>query len=95
VGLRWTPSDTLWLEAFTRFAARQDRLNARDIRDPRIDPSGTPGWATGNLRAGFAFSEHWQGTLGVENFTDARYREHGSGIDAPGVGMIATLEVRY
>jgi outer membrane receptor protein involved in Fe transport len=95
VGLRWTPSDTLWLEAFTRFAARQDRLSARDIRDPRIDPSGTPGWATGNLRAGFAFSEHWQGTLGVENFTDARYREHGSGIDAPGVGMIATLEVRY
>lgn len=95
VGLRWTPLESLWLEAFTRFAGRQDRLSARDVRDPRIDPSGTPGWATGNLRAGFALGEHWRGTLGVENFTNTSYREHGSGIDAPGVGAIATLEVRY
>jgi outer membrane receptor protein involved in Fe transport len=80
---------------FTRFAGRQDRLSARDVRDPRIDPSGTPGWATGNLRAGFALGEHWRGTLGVENFTNTSYREHGSGIDAPGAGAIATLEVRY
>jgi outer membrane receptor protein involved in Fe transport len=95
VGLRWAPSDSLWLEAFTRFAGRQDRLSVRDVRDPRIDPSGTPGWATGNLRAGFALGEQWSGTIGVENFTDASYREHGSGIQAPGVGVIATLQVRY
>jgi outer membrane receptor protein involved in Fe transport len=95
VGLRWAPSDSLWLEAFARFAGRQDRLSVRDVRDPRIDPSGTPGWATGNLRAGFAFGEHWRGTIGVENFTDASYREHGSGIQAPGVGVIAALGIRY
>jgi outer membrane receptor protein involved in Fe transport len=95
VGVRWTPLESLWLEAFTRFAGRQDRLSERDVRDPRIDPSGTPGWATGNLRAGFALGEHWSGTIGVENFTDASYREHGSGIQAPGVGVIATLQVRY
>ena len=95
VGLRWIPLESLWLEAFTRFAGRQDRLSDRDVRDPRIDPSGTPGWATGNLRAGFALGERWSGTIGVENFTDASYREHGSGIQAPGVGAIATLQVRY
>jgi outer membrane receptor protein involved in Fe transport len=95
VGLRWTPLESLWLEAFTRFAGPQDRLSRRDIRDPRIDPRGTPGWATGNLRAGFAWGRHWSGTLGVENFTDASYREHGSGIQAPGVGVIATLQARY
>jgi outer membrane receptor protein involved in Fe transport len=95
VGLRWAPLESLWLEAFTRFAGRQDRLSERDVRDPRIDPSGTPGWATGNLRAGLALGEHWSGTIGVENFTDTSYREHGSGIQAPGVGVIATLQFRH
>jgi len=95
VGLRWAPWESLWVEAFTRFAGPQNRLSDRDIRDPRIDPGGTPGWATGNLRAGLAVGEHWSGTVAVENFTDASYREHGSGIQAPGVGVIATLQVRY
>jgi len=95
VGLRWAPCESLWVEAFTRFAGPQDRLSDRDIRDPRIDPGGTPGWATGNLRVGLAVGEHWSGTVAVENFTDASYREHGSGIQAPGVGVIATLQIRY
>ncbi len=95
VGLRWAPWESLWLEAFTRFAGPQNRLSDRDSRDPRIDPGGTPGWATGNLRAGFSVGEHWSGTVTVENFTNAAYREHGSGIQAPGTGVIATLQVRY
>jgi outer membrane receptor protein involved in Fe transport len=95
VGVRWALRESLWVEAYTRFAGPQDRLSDRDIRDPRIDPDGTPGWATGNLRAGLSVGEHWSGTIAVENFTDASYREHGSGIRAPGVGVIATLQVRY
>jgi outer membrane receptor protein involved in Fe transport len=95
VGVRWAPLESLWVEAFTRFAGPQDRLSNRDLRDPRIDPSGTPGWATGNLRAGFAWGKHWSSTLSVENFTDTSYREHGSGVQAPGVGVVATLQVRY
>jgi outer membrane receptor protein involved in Fe transport len=95
VGLRWAPCESLWLEAFTRFAGSQDRLSDRDIRDPRIDPGGTSGWATGNLRAGITVGEHWSGTIAVENFTDASYREHGSGMQAPGVNVIATLQIRY
>jgi outer membrane receptor protein involved in Fe transport len=95
LGLRWAPWESLWLEAFTRFAGPQDRLSDRDIRDPRIDPGGTAGWATGNLRAGLVVGEHWSGTVTVENFTNTSYREHGSGIRAPGVGVIATLQVRY
>jgi outer membrane receptor protein involved in Fe transport len=95
VGLRWAPWESLWVEAFTRFAGPQDRLSDRDVRDPRIDPGGTSGWATGNLRAGFTVGEHWSGTVAIENFTDASYREHGSGIQAPGVGVIATLQIRY
>ena len=73
-------SASMWLH----FASRQDRLSARDVRDSRIDPGGTPGWATAGAQAGWRIDEAWQVTLGVENLLDKNYRYHGSGIDAPG-----------
>ena len=31
----------------------------------------------------------------LENITDANYREHGSGIDAPGINAILSVEGRF
>lgn len=62
---------------------------------------GTPGWATFNLRAGY----RWDATLAglrtvrldvdVGNLLDVRYRIHGSGVDAPGRGVTATLHAEW
>jgi outer membrane receptor protein involved in Fe transport len=84
LGLVWEPSERWRLEPYLDFAGRQDRLSPRDLEDPRIDPTGTDGWGTVNLLASWEANE--QATLGLklENIGDNRYREHGSGIDAPG-----------
>ncbi len=86
---------SLWIEAYTRFAARQNRLSDRDRDDPRIDPNGTPGWATLNLRAGWQPGEHWAVQVGLENLLDENYREHGSGIDAAGISANIGLRANF
>ena len=77
-GERWR------LEAYGLFAGPQDRLSPRDLGDPRIDPDGTPGWGTLNLLVSWQASEAVSAGLKLENLGDIAYREHGSGIDAPG-----------
>ena len=62
----------------------QDRLSARDVRDVRIDPAGTPGWATVGVKADWAGNGPWQVTIAADNLLDKAYRVHGSGLDAPG-----------
>jgi outer membrane receptor protein involved in Fe transport len=101
-GLLWQPGERFWAEGFVRAAGRQDRLSARDLTDPRIDPAGTPGWSTLNLRVGGTLgrgrSGGWlsNGTLGwkvaLENLLNVRYRDHGSGLYAPGASAIVGLE---
>lgn len=84
LGLIYEPGLNLRLQPWIDFAAAQHRLSLRDQADPRIAPGGTPPYATFNL----LFS--WQATRGMElglrmeNLGDSNYREHGSGIDAPG-----------
>lgn len=73
--------------AWARFAAEQDRLSARDIRDSRIDPLGTGGWVSLGARVEWLPDTNWQLSLGVDNLLDERYRVHGSGLDAPGRGV--------
>jgi len=91
LGLTWQPADAWELKAWCLFATRQDRLSARDAEDPRINPEGTPGWGTLNLLASRQAGEHWQVGLKLENLGDVSYREHGSGVDAPGrnIGIFA------
>ena len=79
-------------DAWLRFAGEQDRLSARDVRDVRIDPSGTGGWGILGARGSWDFRGGWNFTFGVDNVLDKRYRVHGSGLDAPGRKL--TISVR-
>lgn len=94
-GMRYVLNPVLWLEGYVNFADRQNRLSDRDRADPRINPNGTPGWATLNLRAGWQFNAHWAFQLHLENLLDQPYREHGSGIDAAGINVLASVRTAY
>jgi len=91
VGLSYEADDRLVLESYVAFAAEQDRLASRDIRDVRIDPEGTPGWATLNVDANYRADENWRIRLAAENVFDKAYRTHGSGIDAAGRNLSLTV----
>ena len=93
-GFRYYPTARLWIEPFILFATRQDRLNNRDANDPRINPNGTPGWATANLHLGWDLNPKWTLRFALRNLADSNYREHGSGIDAPGINAILSLTGR-
>ncbi len=85
VGVRWHgPARGLWVEYLLRWAGSQQRLGSRDLRDPRIPPGGTPGYAVHGLRAGVTLARQVELSLGFENITDALYRAHASGVDGAG-----------
>ena len=84
LGITWRPADAWSVESYCLFAARQDRLSPRDLADPRIDPDGTAGWVTVNLAIAWQARPGLRLGLRLENLADESYREHGSGIDAPG-----------
>jgi hemoglobin/transferrin/lactoferrin receptor protein len=92
-GVYFRPWPAVWVETFCRFADRQNRLSGRDLDDPRINPNGTAGWVTLNLRAGWQPNRHWALQLDLENMLDKNYREHGSGVDARGVNLIASVRL--
>jgi len=88
--------DDRWqFDTWLRAAARQDRLSARDTQDPRIDPSGTAGWASLGTSATWSGGDGWQVTVSADNLTDKQYRTHGSGIDAPGRNLAAIIRRRW
>lgn len=95
LGAEWTPDGRWSVEGWTFFATRQDRLSPRDLIDPRIDPNGTAGYVTWNARVAWAASPALDLALRLENLTDKRYRDHGSGLDDPGRNLIATLDWRF
>lgn len=84
LGLVWLPADGWRLEPWLDFAGPQDRLSPRDAEDPRIDPEGTAGWGTLNLLLAYQATPTAEVGLRLQNLGDVAYREHGSGIDAPG-----------
>lgn len=84
---RW---DLYWL-----FAGEQDRLSPRDMRDPRINPQGTPGWGTLNASLGWQPNARFEAGIRLENLADKRYREHGSGIDAQGFNIGLWLQASW
>lgn len=85
----WALLEVIW-------ASHQGRLAPGDLSDPRINPRGTDSWTSVNLEIGGPLSADAYGvgsawSLGVHNLFDNEYRVHGSGFDAPGVGLVATL----
>jgi len=84
------PGGDFRIDGWLRFAGEQDRLSARDVRDVRIDPEGTSGWALLGARASWVYRD-WQFTLGLDNLLDKRYRAHGSGLDAPGRNLSVSV----
>ena len=95
VGLVWQPGEQFRIEPYVDFAARQDRLSPRDESDPRIDPAGTAGFGTLNLLLGWQPAETWRTGLRLQNLGDKAYREHGSGIDAPGRNVGGWIEFMF
>ena len=92
---RYNLADRWQLDAWLRAAARQDRLSSRDVGDPRIDPNGTAGWASLGASGTWSGDNGWQVTISADNLTDKQYRTHGSGIDAPGRNLTATIRRRW
>ncbi|MEO1595564.1 MAG: TonB-dependent receptor [Pseudomonadota bacterium] len=82
-------------EGWINVSRAQSRLSARDVRDPRIDPAGTAGWVSVDARVTWQDVAGWQLTAGVDNLLDARYRVHGSGLDAAGRNLYLTLRYAY
>jgi len=63
--------------------------------DGRATDAGTPGWFTLNLRCGIRLTDYNRLTIGVENILNRRYREHGSGVNGPGINFIVSLDNRF
>ena len=84
LGFEFYFKDAWHIESFILFAGQQNRLSPRDVLDPRINPAGTDAWASLNLLLDWQASASLQLGLRLENFFDKAYREHASGIDAPG-----------
>lgn len=69
---------------------------AKFDQDGKAVDAGTPGWLTLNVRTGIAlFEKRTQLTFAIENIFDRRYREHHSGVDAPGRNFIVSLDNRF
>lgn len=81
------------IEPYVLFADRQERLDDDDRNDLRINPQGTGGWATLNLRLAWSAHNDLRLQLDGRNLLDKDYRDHGSGVDAAGAGVVASAVV--
>jgi len=74
-----------------------------EILDRVLGPARPPvplftrssGFAALNLRSGLLLSERHEILLAVTNLTDANFRRHGSGVDAPGLQLSLTYRLRF
>ena len=61
------------------------------MRDVRINPQGTSGWAEFGLSTTWTPTADWTLVAGIDNLLDRRYRVHGSGVDAAGRNLFVHL----
>jgi outer membrane receptor protein involved in Fe transport len=88
---RRNPEERTTLDLYLWMADRQDRLNFQDLSDSRIPNTGTPGYATFNLRLGKTIGVGEHISFELENLLDKDYRVHGSGVDGAGF----SANIRY
>jgi outer membrane receptor protein involved in Fe transport len=55
----------------------------------------TPGFVVYGVRGGVTLGSHVELTLIGENLSDRNYRLHGSGVDEPGINLMARLRARF
>lgn len=95
-GVRWQPRGNGWLGLALRVADRADKLSPGDLADDqRIPPGGTPGYMLVNLSGGYRLSRNVSFTLALNNLFDEAYRNHGSGVNEPGFGVTAGLQLTW
>ncbi len=92
-GIRYQFNTKIFIEAFVRAAAKQDRLSSRDKDDNRIPYGGTPAWKTLNVRCSGELIPRLMINLILENVFDETYKEHGSGVYSPGRNVV--VGIRY
>ena len=78
-----------------RFVFAQIRLSAIDNLDLRIPEGGSPRWHTVNWRISKAIHSRMSISLAVNNIFDRNYREHLSGLNAPGRNLIFGARSRF
>ena len=95
VGADYRLTGVWTLSAYSFFAGRQDRLSPRDLKDPRVNPAGTAGYATTNIAATWNVREELDLRLSAENLADRKYREHGTGLDEAGRSFGVGIDWRF
>jgi TonB-dependent heme/hemoglobin receptor len=94
-GLVWHATARVDVEGYLEYSGSQDRYSPRDEVDPRIEPGGTPGWVTWNARGSWQATDALSLAVRLANLGDRRYREFGSGLDAPGFDCLVTLDYGF
>ncbi len=84
LGYQQSISNAWHIKSQIRYAATQDRLSERDQGDPRINPFGTGGFVVYDTHFTWYSDHDYRIRMGIENLFDKKYREHASGLDAPG-----------
>jgi outer membrane receptor protein involved in Fe transport len=78
-----------------RFVFAQNRLSAIDKLDLRIPEGGSSRWHTVNWRISKEIHSRISISLAVNNIFDMNYREHLSGLNAPGRNLIFGARSRF
>ena len=94
VGLDWE-DPRFRVSGNVRYSDEQRRLSAEDQLDLRIPEGGSPAWYTLNLRGSIALKKHVQIQWALTNILDQNYREHSSGLNAPGRNIILGISLSH
>lgn len=100
-GLRLDLRGGWWALSEVRFSDRYDRTSPRDAEDARLTVAGAadgsmPGFAVVDLRGGWRRGDGRRFVmLAAENLLDETYRDPGSGVDGPGIGLAISGGARF
>jgi hemoglobin/transferrin/lactoferrin receptor protein len=95
-GLRHQFNKAVWVALELEAAAKADKLSATNRADTeRIPLGGTPSYAVLHLRAGLSVNDHLSINGAIENLTNAEYRNHGSGLNQPGLNFVVAATLSF